>query len=116
MFYIGAALAKLTQPHGLLVHLMRWPALVDPGVVQLIGVIELALAIGLMTPLVSWRIFRPVLLICAAALMGEALMMGGYHLIAGPLSLVAVNAVLAILAGVVVHGRGSAAHRLEAGR
>lgn len=79
MFYIGAAAAKLSQPLDSLSYLLEWPSRVDPAVVQAIGWGEMALAIAMLSPLASWRIFRPVLLIGAAGLLAEALLMGGWH-------------------------------------
>lgn len=114
MFFIGAAIAKLGQPHDLLVHLMQWPAHFDLQSVRLLGVLELALAVGLTTPLLSWRLFRPLMLTCSAVVLIETLVMGGYHLVMGHFGLAAVNALLAGFAGVVLYGRRAAA-RTEGG-
>lgn len=105
MFYLGAAFAKLSQPHDLLSYLMGWPARVDPGLVGAIGWLELALAVGVISPIVSWRRCRPALLIGAAGLLCEALLMGGYHALSGHVALTLVNVVLALLAGTVLIGR-----------
>jgi hypothetical protein len=113
MFYIGAAAAKLTQHRDILSSMLQWPARVDPGFVQLIGWTELGLAIGVLAPLASWPIFRPALLISAAGLFCEAIVMGGYHAIAGQGALAAVNGTLAALAAVVLIGRRFSGDRAE---
>lgn len=105
MFYLGAAFAKLSQPHDLLAYLMGWPAQVDPGLVQTIGWVELVLAVGVIAPMISWPRFRFLLLVCAAALFANAFLMGGYHAMAGHWTLAAINAVLAVFAAVVLVGR-----------
>lgn len=105
MFFIGAAIAKLSQPHDLLVHLMQWPELVAIDTVRLTGALEMTLALGVLTPLASWRLFGPVLLVCLAAMLLETLCMAGYHLFMGHLGLASVNVVLAVFAGAVVYGR-----------
>ena len=114
MFFIGAAAAKLSQPLDTLSYLLEWPARVEPTLVQAIGWGELILAIALLAPLASWRIFRPALLIGAAGLLTEALMMGLYHALAAQWSLAAVNLVLALMALTVLVGRRAGAERLEA--
>lgn len=116
MFFMGAAIAKLSQPHELLVHLMQWPEFFDAGAVRLAGAVEMALALGILAPLVSWRLFGPVLLLCTAAMLLEALIMGGYHLIMGHPGLAAVNVILAAFAGGVLYGRRPAASVREARR
>lgn len=105
MFYIGAALAKLSQPGDILSHLLHWPALVDPALVQLIGWTELALAAGMLLPMASWRLFRPVMLLSATGLVWDATIMAGYHAIQGHWSLVVVNVTLLAFAAVVLTGR-----------
>lgn len=114
MFYIGAAAAKLSQPRETLSYLLEWPARVDPALVQAIGWGELALAIAVLAPLASWRIFRPVLLIGAAGLLAEAFTMGAYHAFEGHWSLAAVNLVLAAMASTILIGRRALAERMEA--
>lgn len=107
MFFIAAAVAKLGQPQDLLVYLLDWPQLVDPAMVRYVGVAELALAVGLVLPLLSWRWFRPVLLTSAALLLGETLTMGAYHAIMGHPGLALVNLCLAAMAIAVIVGRRS---------
>lgn len=106
MFYLGAAFAKLSQPHDLLAYLMGWPARVDPGLVQTIGWVELTLAVGVIAPMISWPRFRPLLLVSAAALFADAVLMGGYHGLEGHWTLAAINVGLAVFAAVVLVGRG----------
>ncbi|MDY6922354.1 MAG: DoxX family protein [Pseudomonadota bacterium] len=105
MFFIAAAVAKLGQPQDLLNILLDWPERVDPAVVRYVGVAELVLGAGLLAPVISWRWFRPVLLLSAAALLGETLMMGAYHAISGHPGLAVVNACLCSMTIAVLLGR-----------
>lgn len=113
MFYAGAAVAKLSQPLDTLSYLLEWPARVDPVLVQAVGWGELALAIAVLAPLASWRVFRPVLLIGATGLLVETLVMGVYHAIGTHWSLAVVNFALASAAATVLLGRRAAAERME---
>ena len=114
MFFIGAAAAKLSQPLEILSHLLEWPARLDAVLVQTVGWAELALAIMLLAPVVSWRLFRPVLLIGAAGLMAETLLMGAYHALHTHWSLAFTNLVLVVMAATVLIGRRASAERMEA--
>lgn len=113
MFYVGAAAAKLSQPLETLSYLLEWPARVEAPLVQAVGWGELALAIAVLAPLVSWRIFRPVLLIGAVGLLAEALVMGAYHAFEAHWSLAIVNLMLAAMAATVLLGRRPTAERME---
>ena len=62
MFFIAAGYAKLTEPMTNLINLMGWPAVAPENMVRGLGVVEIVLALGVLTPLISWRAFRPVLL------------------------------------------------------
>lgn len=114
MFFIGAAAAKLSQPLEILSHLLEWPARMDAGLVQAIGWAELTLAIMMLAPLVSWRLFRPVLLTGAAGLMAEALLMGAYHALQAHWSLAFTNLVLTAMAAAILISRRASAERMEA--
>lgn len=105
MFFIAAAVAKLGQPQDLLNVLLDWPGRVDPVVVRYVGVAELTLGAGLLAPIISWRWFRPVLLLSAAALLGETLTMGAYHAMTGHPGLAVVNACLSGMTIAVLLGR-----------
>ena len=105
MFFVAAGYAKLTEPMGNLITLMSWPAMAPDGFVRGLGGVELALALGLLAPLVSWRIGRPVLLTSAATLVALTTVMAGVHAIGGEWSLVLVNLILLIMSGAVLVGR-----------
>ena len=105
MFFIAAGYAKLTEPMDNLIALMSWPAMASDGFVRGLGGVELALALGLLAPLVSWRIGRPVLLTSAATLVALTTVMAGVHAIGGEWSLVLVNLILLIMSGAVLVGR-----------
>ncbi|WP_295216114.1 DoxX family protein [uncultured Brevundimonas sp.] len=62
MFFIAAGYAKLTRPMELLVLLLGWPVAGMERLLIVIGVAEILLAIGVLAPLVSWRVGRPVLM------------------------------------------------------
>lgn len=113
MFFIGAAAAKLSQPLDTLSYLLVWPERVGPGLVQVVGWGELALAVAVLAPLASWRIFRPALLIGAAGLLAQALLMGAWHAVEGHWSLAAVNVVLVAMAVTILIGRRAQAERVE---
>ncbi|MFC0634229.1 DoxX family protein [Brevundimonas balnearis] len=69
MFFIGAAYAKLTSSSELMVLLLGWPEDVDGSLVRAIGVLELSLGIGIVAPLLTWRL-APVMAVSAIGLTG----------------------------------------------
>lgn len=105
MFFIAAGYAKLTEPMGNLIALMSWPAAAAEGFVRGLGGLEIALALTLLTPLVSWRFGRPALLAAAAGLAALEIVMAGVHAIGGQWSLVAVNLILMAMTAAVLIGR-----------
>jgi hypothetical protein len=79
MFFIAAGYAKLTEPMANLIDLMRWPALVAENMVRGLGVAEIALAVLILAPLVSWKHGRPLLVTAAAGLLALEVVMLGLH-------------------------------------
>ena len=76
MFFFAAGYAKLTEPMNNLIALMTWPALVSDSLVRGVGLVEIVLALGMLAPLVSWKLGRWPLLISAAGLVAlEAIML-----------------------------------------
>lgn len=76
MFFIAAGYAKLTEPMTNLINLMGWPAVAPENMVRGLGVVEIVLAMGVLSPLISWRVGRPLLLTSAVGLIVmEATMM-----------------------------------------
>lgn len=69
MFFIAAGYAKLTESMTNLTVLMTWPALASETFVRGLGVAELVLAVMVLTPLISWRFGRPLLLTATAGLL-----------------------------------------------
>lgn len=55
LFFVGAGYAKISEPVELLTHLMIWPGLVSLDVTRTFGGLEIALALTLLLPLISWR-------------------------------------------------------------
>jgi len=105
MFFVAAGYAKLTEPMDNLIALMSWPAMASDGFVRGLGALEVGLALALLTPLISWRIGRPVLLAAAAGLAMLEVVMTGVHAIGGEWDLAAVNLVLLAMTGAVLWGR-----------
>lgn len=80
MFFIAAGYAKLNEPMANLVDLMKWPALVSENFVRGLGLAEIALAVLLLAPLVSWKHGRPLLVVAASGLLALETIMLGVHL------------------------------------
>lgn len=105
MFFIAAGYTKLTEPAAILVELMGWPADVDLGVVRALGSLELGLAVLSLAPLASWRIGRPVLLACAAALLALEVAALALHALRGEAGLAVTNAVLIAITAPILRYR-----------
>ncbi len=69
MFFIAAGYAKLSEPLANLIDLMKWPAMVSENFTRGLGVAEIALAVLLLAPLVSWKQGRPLLVVAASGLL-----------------------------------------------
>ena len=69
MFFIAAGYAKLTESMENLTVLMHWPALASVNFVRGLGVVEIVLALMVLSPLVSWRFGRPLLLTASVGLL-----------------------------------------------
>lgn len=105
MFFIAAGYAKLTESMTNLTVLMKWPAMAAEGLVRGLGVVEIALALGLLTPLASWRVGRPILLASTAGLLALETTMAGLHLLGGDWGLATVNLILLAMTAAVLVGR-----------
>ena len=79
MFFIAAGYAKLTESMENLIVLMQWPAMTGEAFVRGLGVAEIVLAVMVLTPLVSWRFGRPLLLTAAAGLLALETIALGVH-------------------------------------
>ena len=108
MFFIAAGYAKLTEPMTNLIALMGWPAVAPENMVRGLGIVEIALALGVLTPLASWRLFRPVLLTSAVGLIVMETVMLLAHALSQDFGLAAVNAVLLSITVPVLLGRRKA--------
>ncbi|MFC7379171.1 DoxX family protein [Brevundimonas sp. GCM10030266] len=104
-FYLFAGYTKLTEEPHLLELLLTWPSRVDAAVVQAAGWLEIGLAVGVLSPLLSWTRFRPVLQVAAALLMINALGMAIFHGLEGQVYITVVNLLLSVIAGLVLVGR-----------
>lgn len=94
MFFIAAGYAKLTEPLDNLVLLMRWPELVGESLVRGVGIVEIVLALGVLAPLLSWKIGRWPLLVSTVGLIAMQATMLTVHAIGLDLSLALTNAAL----------------------
>ena len=94
MFFIAAGYAKLSEPMTNLVELMKWPALVAENMVRGLGVAEIALAVLVLAPLVSWKHGRPLLVTAAAGLLALETIMFARHAVGFEAGLALTNLVL----------------------
>ncbi|WAC60676.1 DoxX family protein [Brevundimonas sp. SL130] len=94
MFFIAAGYAKLTEPMTNLITLMGWPAMAPENMVRGLGMVELVLALGVLAPLVSWRVGRPLLLTASAGLVVLESIMLVIHALSQDIGLAVVNLVL----------------------
>ena len=108
MFFIAAGYAKLTEPMTNLINLMGWPAVAPENMVRGLGVVEIVLAMGVLSPLISWRVGRPLLLTAAAGLIVMEATMMMIHALSQDFGLAAVNAVLLAITVPVLLGRRKA--------
>jgi hypothetical protein len=108
MFFIAAGYAKLTESMTNLITLMGWPAVAPENMVRGLGVVEIVLALGVLTPLISWRAFRPVLLTSAAGLIVLEAVMLTIHVLSQDIGLAVVNAILLAITVPVLLGRRKA--------
>lgn len=108
MFFIAAGYAKLTESMTNLITLMGWPAIAPENMVRGLGVVEIVLALGVLTPLISWRAFRPVLLTSAVGLIILETVMLTIHALSQDIGLAVVNAILLAITVPVLLGRRKA--------
>ncbi len=108
MFFIAAGYAKLTESMTNLITLMGWPAIAPENMVRGLGVVEIVLALGVLTPLISWRAFRPVLLTSAVGLIILETVMLTIHALSQDIGLAIVNAILLAITVPVLLGRRKA--------
>ena len=108
MFFIAAGYAKLTESMTNLITLMGWPAIAPGNMVRGLGVVEIVLALGVLTPLISWRAFRPVLLTSAVGLIILETVMLTIHALSQDIGLAVVNAILLAITVPVLLGRRKA--------
>lgn len=108
MFFIAAGYAKLTEPMTNLIALLGWPAVAAENMVRGLGVVELVLGLGVLTPLISWRMFRPILLTSAFGLGVLQAAMLAIHAMSGDAGLAVVNLLLLSITVPVLLGRRKA--------
>ena len=105
LLFLAAGFTKIVTPAAELVEMMSWTASVPIAAVRIIGVLEVAGALGLILPWLTG--IQPQLVRLAAA--GLVLLMAGAvitHIAIGdPVGAMIPALVLGILAGVIVYGR-----------
>lgn len=102
--FLMAGLLKSTQPKEKLAPKMPWVNDFSPGVVKLVGVTELAAALGLVLPALTG--IAVVLTPLAAVGLAVVMVLAGiYHFRKGEYSGIVVNAVFLALALLVAWGR-----------
>lgn len=94
MFFIAAGYAKLTEPLTTLTALMGWPQYVPFDLVRGVGLAEVVLALMVLTPLISWKIGRPLLVVAAAGLLVLQTVMMSVHIVMGDVGHTVVNLAL----------------------
>ncbi|MGH7027764.1 DoxX family protein [Brevundimonas sp.] len=94
MFFVAAGYAKLTESMENLTVLMNWPAMASVSFVRGLGVAEMVLALMVLSPLISWRIGRPLLLTAVAGLLALETVMLGVHAFSLDIGLALTNLVL----------------------
>lgn len=94
MFYAGASFAKLSAPPKHLAILLGWAEYVPQQLVMAVGVIEAALALGMLVPIAGWTIGRPVLTYSALGLLVIQTLVSLYHLINLDIGAVVLNLIL----------------------
>jgi len=105
MFFFAAGYAKLTESMDNLVALMNWPALVSENLVRGVGIAEIVLALGMLAPLVSWKLGRWPLLISAAGLTALEAVMLSVHAFSFDIGLALTNVALLAITIPVLLGR-----------
>jgi uncharacterized membrane protein YphA (DoxX/SURF4 family) len=102
--FLGAGVAKLTQPKEKLHQQMAWVEDFSPGTIKMIGALEILAAIGLIVPAALDIV--PILVPLAATGL-IAIMVGAAltHARRKEYPMIAVNSVLLILAAIVAWGR-----------
>lgn len=108
MFFIAAGYAKLTEPMTNLIALMGWPAVAPDNMVRGVGVVELVLGLAVLTPLISWRVGRPILLTAAVGLIAMEATMLMVHALSHDIGLAVVNLLLLAITVPVLLGRRKA--------
>jgi len=105
MFFIAAGYAKLTEPMTNLIALMGWPAVAPENMVRGLGLVEMALGLSVLAPLLSWRVGRPLLLSASAGLILMEATMLMVHALSRDIGLAVVNLILLALTVPVLLGR-----------
>ena len=76
---------------------MGWPAVAPENMVRGLGVVEIVLAIGVLSPLISWRVGRPLLLTATVGLIVMEATMMTIHALSQDFGLAAAIATLIFL-------------------
>jgi len=88
-----------------LIALMGWPAVAPENMVRGLGLVEMALGLSVLAPLISWRVGRPLLLSASAGLIVMEATMLMVHALSRDIGLAVVNLILLALTVPVLLGR-----------
>jgi putative oxidoreductase len=99
---------KTTRPIAELAQMMIWPGALPPALVRVIGVAELAGAIGLVLPALT-RIKPRLTPLAGAGLLTIMVLASIFHSTRGEFSVIPMNATLGALAAFVAWGRATRA-------
>lgn len=104
MFFGGAAYAKLTSTLDILTVLLGWPEYAGLGLVRAVGACELTLAVGVLAPLLTWRL-APIMSTSAMGLFGLSGFNLALHLSRLELGFAGLNLLIAAAALAILIGR-----------
>lgn len=110
MFYIGTGYAKISEPLENLALLMDWPRLAGSDLVHWLGLADIGLALGMLLPLISWKIGRPVLLGAAAVMVVSQLGFLAYYGLEQRAGMFVINLALLGVSATVLRLRWSWRH------
>ena len=102
--FLASGFSKLTMPIGQLSNMMVWTTSLPEIVVRLIGLAEVAGALGLLLPAIT-RIQPNLIPTAALGLVVVMLLAVVFHISRGELQMIAPSLILGILAGFVAWGR-----------
>ncbi len=102
--FLASGFSKLTMPISQLSNMMAWTTSLPEIVVRLIGLAEVAGALGLLLPAIT-RIQPNLVPTAALGLVVVMLLAVVFHITRGEIQMIAPSLILGLLAGFIVWGR-----------